>query len=140
MCRRFHIYCTCTNLSHSSSGIAEIPSEVPDTITTWNAEAFAINRRTGLGISTLTELTVKKDLFVSLELPYSVIFGEMVTITPIVFYFGKKERTVVRIYATDQRERLILNFNYTVKGALFTRCSHFLDCTPTFCCCRFMCK
>jgi len=93
MCRRFHIYCA--NLFHSSSGIAEIPSEVPDTITTWNAEAFAINRRTGLGISTLTELTVKKDLFVSLELPYSVIFGEIVTITPIVFYFGKRNSVVV---------------------------------------------
>ena len=77
--------------SSSKFGIAELKSEVPDTITTWNAEAFAISRDVGLGISPITELTVKKDLFVSLELPYSIIFAESVTITPLVFYFGSEE-------------------------------------------------
>ena len=77
--------------SSSKFGIAELKSEVPDTITTWNAEAFAISRDVGLGISPITELTVKKDLFVSLELPYNIIFAESVTITPLVFYFGSEE-------------------------------------------------
>ena len=73
---------------------------VPDTITTWNAEAFAINNDRGLGISPLAELTVKKDLFVSLELPYSIIFKETVTVTPIVFYFGGESDTIVSPCAT----------------------------------------
>ena len=72
-------------------------SEVPDTITTWNAEAFAISGLTGLGISPLTELVVKKDVFVSLELPYSIIFQETVTVTPIVFNFGRRQDINVSI-------------------------------------------
>ena len=77
--------------SSSKFGVAELKSEVPDTITTWNAEAFAISRDVGLGISPITELTVKKDLFVSLELPYNIIFAESVTITPVIFYFGSED-------------------------------------------------
>lgn len=73
-------------------------SEVPDTITTWNAEAFAINQDRGLGISPLVELTVKKELFVSLELPYSIIFKETVTVTPVVFYFGSEKNVIVSMY------------------------------------------
>ena len=70
-------------------------STVPDTITTWNAEAIAINQANGLGISPLTQLVVKKELFVSLELPYSIIFGEIVTVTPLVLYFGRERNALV---------------------------------------------
>ena len=44
----------------SKAGVAVFPSVVLDTITTWNAEAFAINRESGLGISPVTQLTVRK--------------------------------------------------------------------------------
>ena len=65
-------------------------------MTTWSAEAFAINNNRGLGISPLVELTVKKDLFVSLELPDCIIYKETVTVTPTVFYFGvENESTLV---------------------------------------------
>ena len=70
-------------------------STVPDTITTWNAEAIAINQASGLGISPLAQLVVKKELFVSLELPYSIIFGEIVTVTPLVLYFGRERNALV---------------------------------------------
>ena len=70
-------------------------STAPDTITTWNAEAFALNQLTGLGISQRAQLTVAKDFFVSLELPYSVNFGETVTVIPLVFYFGSEESITV---------------------------------------------
>ena len=65
----------------SKAGVAVFPSVVLDTITTGNAEAFSINRESGLGISPVTQLTVRKDLFVSLELPYSINFQETVTDT-----------------------------------------------------------
>lgn len=83
----------------SKSGIAVFESEVPDTITTWNAEAIAINKETGIGISPLTQLVVKKDVFVSLELPFSIIFEETVTITPIVFNFGSNANAIVSTLA-----------------------------------------
>ena len=84
--------------SCSKDGKAQLNSTVPDTITTWNAEAVALNRATGLGISELSQITVSKDFFVSLELPYSINFGETVTIVPLVFYYGTKDSISVSKY------------------------------------------
>lgn len=77
---------------YSASGLTTTDSTVPDTITTWVGEAFALSRQTGLGISPQAQLTVIKPFFVSLELPFSVNFGEAVTVTPLVFYFGTGRR------------------------------------------------
>ena len=100
--------------------MTELTSKVPDTITTWNAEAFAISNQTGLGISPLVQLTVKKDMFVSLELPYSVIFGEAVTITPLVFYFGDKKEIVVCI--SMQESNLIFHLRISLYCVLIFLC------------------
>ena len=69
-------------------------TEVPDTLTTWFSEAYALHSTTGLGIARQTQLTVVKPFFVSLELPFSVNFGEAVTITPLVFNLIKTVPTV----------------------------------------------
>ena len=75
--------------SFSKIGRARIDSEAPDTITTWNAEAIALSKTTGLGISSrLAQLTVAKSFFASLELPFSINFGETVTLTPLLFFFS----------------------------------------------------
>ena len=71
----------------SKAGVAVFPSVVLDTITTLNAEAFAINRESGLGISPVTQLTVRKDLFVSLELPFSINFQETVPVTSLLLWY-----------------------------------------------------
>ena len=82
-----------TQFECSENGVARLNSTVPDTITTWVAEAFALSADNGLGLSSLVELTVSKPFFASLELPFSVNFGETVTVVPLVFYFGRR-RTV----------------------------------------------
>ena len=105
--------------------MTELTSKVPDTITTWNAEAFAISNQTGLGISPLVQLTVKKDMFVSLELPYCVIFGEAVTITPLVFYFGDEKEIVVCV--SMQESNLVFHLRIS------------LYCVLTFLCIRLQC-
>ena len=64
-------------------------SVVPDTITSWVAEGVALSHGEGLGVSPPSELTVLKPFFVSLDLPFSINFGETVTIIPLVFYFGR---------------------------------------------------
>ena len=38
-------------LYFSGRGIADISAVVPDTITTWVASAYAMNRQTGLGVA-----------------------------------------------------------------------------------------
>ena len=76
--------------SPSNDGIGRVDTTAPDTITTWHGEAVAMSRNMGIGFSELKKLTVYKPFFVSLELPYSVNFGEKVVIKPVVFNFWEK--------------------------------------------------
>jgi len=91
------IYCRC-----SSTGMMNIESVVPDTITSWVAEAFAFSATNGLGIAAQTSLTVAKPFFVSLELPFSINYEEEVTITPLVFNFLSNRLTVRTLYIFHQ--------------------------------------
>ena len=75
-----------------------IESIVPDTITSWVAEAFAFSTTNGLGIAAQTSLTVAKPFFVSLELPFSINYEEEVTIVPLVFNFLSKR---VKVRTSD---------------------------------------
>ena len=75
---------------YSSRGRLSIDATVPDTITSWVAEAFSFSQRNGLGISPPTTLTVVKPFFISLELPFSVNFEEEVSIAVLIFNFDSK--------------------------------------------------
>jgi prenyltransferase beta subunit len=75
----------------NNDGIGRVDTTAPDTITTWHGEAVAMSRNMGIGFSELTKLTVYKPFFVSLELPYSVNFGEKVVIKPVVFNFWEED-------------------------------------------------
>ena len=82
----------------SRSGFVNLNTEVPDTLTTWYSEAYGLHSTTGLGVALRSQLTVVKPFFVSLELPFSVNFGEAVTITPLVFYLDRRlPKTTVSI-------------------------------------------
>ena len=86
---------------------------IPDTITTWTAEAIAVSPQKGLGISLEQSLTVKKQLFVSLELPYSVNWGETVTLTPVVFNLLRHANaTKVEISVSVHEELSIVDLKY----------------------------
>ena len=61
--------------------------KVPDTITTWYASGFAISDQDGLGVAKPAEIRGFKAVFVSVNLPYSVIRGEMVTIPVVAFNY-----------------------------------------------------
>lgn len=59
---------------------------MPDTITSWIISAFAINTDNGLGLTkTARRLQVFQPFFVSLNLPYSIKRGEILTV-PIIVY------------------------------------------------------
>ena len=79
------------------------PTTTPDTITKWTAEAFALSPSTGVGISPLAYLTVKKLLFVSLELPYSLNWGETVRLVPLIFNFQTGNTTVSISVTVDDK-------------------------------------
>ncbi|XP_001345438.8 alpha-2-macroglobulin-like isoform X1 [Danio rerio] len=71
------------------SGSAEVPVTVPDTITTWETEAFCLSS-TGLGLAPPAQLTVFQPFFLELSLPYSIIRGEIFELKATVFNYLSK--------------------------------------------------
>uniref|UniRef100_A0A7N9AQ95 Alpha-2-macroglobulin-like n=1 Tax=Mastacembelus armatus TaxID=205130 RepID=A0A7N9AQ95_9TELE len=57
------------------SGTKDVSLTVPDTITTWETEAFCLSPQ-GFGLAPRKEITVFQPFFLELTLPYSIIRGE----------------------------------------------------------------
>nr|XP_033487967.1 alpha-2-macroglobulin-like [Epinephelus lanceolatus] len=57
------------------SGAKDVSLTVPDTITTWETEAFCLSPQ-GFGLAPRKEITVFQPFFLELSLPYSIIRGE----------------------------------------------------------------
>uniref|UniRef100_A0A671U9I5 Alpha-2-macroglobulin-like n=1 Tax=Sparus aurata TaxID=8175 RepID=A0A671U9I5_SPAAU len=57
------------------SGTKDVPFSVPDTITTWETEAFCLSPQ-GFGLAPRKEIEVFQPFFLELSLPYSIIQGE----------------------------------------------------------------
>ncbi|KAJ9579454.1 hypothetical protein L9F63_024436, partial [Diploptera punctata] len=76
-----------TNLS---SGFKRIDKLAPDTITSWVITGFSVDPLYGLGLSDHQE-KVFRPFFISLDLPYSVLRGEIVAIPIVVFNYMTKD-------------------------------------------------
>ncbi|XP_013108378.1 C3 and PZP-like alpha-2-macroglobulin domain-containing protein 8 [Stomoxys calcitrans] len=62
--------------------------QVPDTITTWIVGAFSVNDETGFGMMENTlDIESFQPFFISVNLPYSVKRGEIVTIPATIFNY-----------------------------------------------------
>ncbi|XP_056308967.1 LOW QUALITY PROTEIN: alpha-2-macroglobulin-like protein 1 [Danio aesculapii] len=74
-------------LAHvGDSGLASVPLTVPDTITTWDAEAFCLSSN-GFGLAPPVLLTAFQPFFLELTLPYSIIRGELFELKATVFNY-----------------------------------------------------
>uniref|UniRef100_A0A9J7XFP9 Alpha-2-macroglobulin-like n=1 Tax=Cyprinus carpio carpio TaxID=630221 RepID=A0A9J7XFP9_CYPCA len=71
------------------SGSAQVPVTVPDTITSWETEAFCLSSK-GLGLAPPAKLTVFQPFFLELSLPYSIIRGEIFELKATVFNYLSK--------------------------------------------------
>ncbi|XP_074527263.1 alpha-2-macroglobulin-like [Halichoeres trimaculatus] len=69
-----------------ASGSKDVPLTVPDTITTWETEAFCLSPQ-GFGLAPRKELTVFQPFFLELSLPYSIIRGENFELKATVFNY-----------------------------------------------------
>ena len=97
--RLFSTALTVLSLSFHNSkrtGKKIINATVPDTITSWYANAFAMSSQRGIGVAPSTSLKVFQPFFVSLTLPYSVIRGEELTVITTVFNYMSSCMTVSR--------------------------------------------
>jgi uncharacterized protein YfaS (alpha-2-macroglobulin family) len=71
----------------SESGRKTLQVKVPDTITTWVANGFAMSPQTGLGVADTTSLKAFQPFFIQMTLPYSVIRGEEIPVIVTVFNY-----------------------------------------------------
>uniref|UniRef100_A0A8C1NNI5 Uncharacterized protein n=1 Tax=Cyprinus carpio TaxID=7962 RepID=A0A8C1NNI5_CYPCA len=78
-----------TMLHNRDSGSTQVPVTVPDTITSWETEAFCLSSE-GLGLAPPTQLTVFQPFFLELSLPYSIIRGEIFELKATVFNYLSK--------------------------------------------------
>ncbi|XP_032689989.1 CD109 antigen-like isoform X2 [Odontomachus brunneus] len=82
------------NFSSGRTGQTELRRKVPDSITSWVVTAFSLNDAHGLGlIEEPRKLKVFRPFFISVDLPYSVIRGEIVAVQIAVFNYMNKDLT-----------------------------------------------
>ncbi|CAN9511030.1 unnamed protein product [Ophioblennius macclurei] len=68
------------------SGRKDVPLKVPDTITTWETEAFCLSPQ-GFGLAPRQKFTVFQPFFLELTMPYSIIRGENFELKATVFNY-----------------------------------------------------
>ncbi|XP_031630826.1 CD109 antigen-like isoform X2 [Contarinia nasturtii] len=92
------------NFSSGNAGRHTIHKKVPDTITSWVITGFSLDPISGLGLSKeARNLQVFQPFFVSLNLPYSVKRGEVVSIPIGIFNYLDDEFDVeVTLHNTEQ--------------------------------------
>ncbi|XP_010771774.1 alpha-2-macroglobulin-like [Notothenia coriiceps] len=73
-------------LEVGKSGTKDMSVTVPDTITTWETEAFCLSSQ-GFGLAPRKEITVFQPFFLELSLPYSIIRGEHFELKATVFNY-----------------------------------------------------
>lgn len=96
------------------SGMATLPLTVPDTITTWETEAYCLSSH-GFGLAPRVNFTVFQPFFLELSLPYSIIRGEYFELKATVFNYLSSCMMVAVTPAPSEDYTLtpVLGINYT---------------------------
>ncbi|XP_069783441.1 complement C3-like [Narcine bancroftii] len=69
----------------------ELSDYLEDSITTWEIQAVSVSPNEGLCIAQPYEITVLKDFFIDLQLPYSAVRNEQVEIRAVLYNYHDKE-------------------------------------------------
>jgi hypothetical protein len=72
---------------NSERGVLNQTEKVPDTITEWIIDSYCLSAEKGLGVAQRKNLKVFQPLFVSLDLPYSVISKEVFEVKASIFNY-----------------------------------------------------
>ncbi|XP_017123674.1 CD109 antigen-like [Drosophila elegans] len=86
------------------NGVAMVHKKVPDTITSWVVTGFSLNPDSGIATTKgQPKLRVFRPFFVSINLPYSVKRGEVISVPVVVFnYLGKPVEATVTMDNSDE--------------------------------------
>ncbi|KAK3590918.1 hypothetical protein CHS0354_032637 [Potamilus streckersoni] len=96
----------------NGQGQAKISVMVPDTITSWIASAFSVNKITGLGVTSApAKFHTFRPFFVNLNLPYSVVSGEELVLQANVFNYLTQDMDVVVTLEKSNNFKVILSLD-----------------------------
>ncbi|XP_028678491.2 complement C3-like [Erpetoichthys calabaricus] len=71
--------------------VKDMKSFLKDSITTWEILAISLSAKKGICVADPYEITVKKDFFIDLRLPYSVIRNEQVEIKAVLYNYYEED-------------------------------------------------
>ncbi|GAA6085525.1 complement C3-like, partial [Tachysurus ichikawai] len=80
-------------LCHTTSSTLE-KTYLKDSITTWQILAISLSKTHGICVADPYEITVEKDFFVDLKLPYSAVRNEQLEVKAILHNFSNKNQKV----------------------------------------------
>ena len=95
-----------TDVTTNGEGLATLPVEAPDSITTWVLRAVGLSKEHGLGISE-SELKVFQPFFLQVDLPFSGIRGEVLPAKVALYNYLDTPQTIqVELSPSDGYELL----------------------------------
>ena len=93
-----------TDVTTDEQGIATVPVEAPDSITTWVLRAVGLSKEHGLGIAE-SELKVFQPFFLQVDLPFSGIRGEALPAKVALYNYLDTPQTIqVELSPSDKYE------------------------------------
>uniref|UniRef100_I3K596 Alpha-2-macroglobulin-like n=1 Tax=Oreochromis niloticus TaxID=8128 RepID=I3K596_ORENI len=98
------------------SGTKDVSLTVPDTITTWETEAFCLSSQ-GFGLAPRKEVKVFQPFFLELTMPYSIIRGEHFELKATVFNY-LTSCIMVTVFATPSSDYTLT----PLSGDQYTSC------------------
>nr|BAR45612.1 thioester-containing protein 1 [Scolopendra japonica] len=99
-----------TNETASNNGTVHIKTTVPDTITSYYINAFAMDDVNGIGLAEQpAKLQIFRPFFVTLNLPYSVVRGETLALQALVFNYMTENLMVWLTLENENNEFVLIN-------------------------------
>ncbi|XP_036604811.1 A.superbus venom factor 1-like [Trichosurus vulpecula] len=88
-----------TEISKTNDKLASkiIPIYLKDSITTWEVLAISVSKTKSICVASPYEITVMKDFFIDLKLPYSAVRNEQVEIRAVLYNYNKRHPIRVRV-------------------------------------------
>ncbi|KAF4075460.1 hypothetical protein AMELA_G00234670 [Ameiurus melas] len=90
------------NLPCDTTSLTLGTNYLKDSITTWQVLAISLSKTHGICVADPYEITVAKDFFIDLKLPYSAVRNEQLEIKAVLYNFSNKKHKVrVEFFETE---------------------------------------
>lgn len=85
------------------NGFAQQQFTIPSSITTWSVNAVGLSEQYAMCVARPLEILVRKELFIQLHMPYSVIRKEQVEIVATIFNYSPQDQQVRVFLRTTEK-------------------------------------